>query len=123
HRGGAAAHLRARAALARSGPAGGLAAHVDVREWTTRPHGLIHAETPDQLRVQALDALHGAFHHPHVAEIAAAIPVEVVHPAVAVGVYDDVGGVAVLVAALPRAPARIAEREIPGGRSEAGEHD
>ena len=86
-----------------------------------RSAGMIQADAPHEIRISPFDALNRRENHTGVAEIDSAIAVQVVHSSVTVGVDVDVGGVTELVAALPCATARIAQRKIILRRPEPGE--
>ena len=81
-------------------PARAAAADIDVRERSVRSVGMVQANSANQIWIGRFDSLDGFKNHSRVAEINAAVVVEVVHPSVAVTVDDDIGRIAELVAAV-----------------------
>src|SRR5687767_8311320 len=71
-------------------------------EWAGGSHAGVQAQPTDELRIHPLDALDGAKNHFRIAEIHTTVAVEIVHPAVAVVVDDDVRRVTELMATRPR---------------------
>ena len=82
-------------------PPSATAGNVDMRKGTTWSTGVIEPYSADKVRVSAFHSLYRRENYPSVAEIYAAVAIQIIHPVIAVVVDDDVGCVAKLMAAVP----------------------
>src|SRR4030095_106358 len=98
--------------LSGSDPASSIASHVNVNERSVPAFRRIHACPAYQPRVFALHTIDCGEDHLAVPDIELPVVVEVVHPAIAVVIDEDVGRVAVHMATQRRAPAWISARHV-----------
>ena len=90
-----------------------------MREGTVRSGGVIEANSADEIRVLAFDALYCSEDDANIAEVDPSISIEVIHPSVVVTVDVDVSGVAELMTAVACAAAFITKCKIVLRRSES----
>lgn len=77
-----------------------------------RAVGVIQAHSANQIRILAFNALDRGENHTRIAEVDAAVVIEIVHTSITVAVDDYVGGISELVAAVARATTLVAEPEV-----------
>src|SRR5687768_8465886 len=90
-----------------AGPAGAIPAAVDVYERSVPAASDVNAYSTHKFRVVPFDPLGRGGDHPGIPDVDPAVPVEVIHRAIPVVVDEDVGGVAVHMAAQAGTPPGI----------------